>query len=308
LLVAAALGLKHENFPRFSLDRCVKPPVIVLSHDCDILLGNDFWTQMVRAYRILRPMLRLRFPRLQNIWWIMRNAASPKDFYLNNVSGMIDLERVFGFRSTFYLLNGSGGRFGARSGSEILKNLTGIIPEGWDIGIHYNYDTFLDHERFAAQQKELSEIIGSDIVCGRAHYLRIDPIESIPFLATHNISIDESVGYPDLVGYRCGIAGIYQPLDVKTEKCPNFWEMPLIIMETTLLEQYGSRYSHAFERMLRHLKMIGGAISLVIHPGMFFNPEFPEALGFYHNILKTCRDLSAVSYTASDLLRIIRSQ
>ena len=59
------------------------------------------------------------------------DAPTPRRFYFDNVTGMIDLERTFGFTSTFYLINGSGGRFGARSGSDILGDVAEVIPEGY---------------------------------------------------------------------------------------------------------------------------------------------------------------------------------
>ena len=56
---------------------------------------------------------------------------------------MVDLERMVGFTSTFYMLNGIWGRFGARSGSVAIREAL-KIPEGWDVGAHYIFfDTYL---------------------------------------------------------------------------------------------------------------------------------------------------------------------
>jgi hypothetical protein len=115
-LAAGCLGLQEKGEPSFRLDNAVKTPVISLSHDCDVLYGNDFWTQSVRAFRVIEPLARLRLPKVGNLWWIVRNAVTPRRFYFDNVTGMIDLERSFGYASTFYLLNGTAGRFGARNG------------------------------------------------------------------------------------------------------------------------------------------------------------------------------------------------
>ncbi len=298
-LVGAALGLQQDSLPWFELDGHVQPPMVVLSHDCDILSGNDLWTQSVRAYRILQPLIRLRPPHLQNMWWIIRNAVRPRDYYFDNAKGMIALEQIFDFESTFYMLNGSGGRFGARSGSKIIAELMPHIPDRDDVGIHYNYDTHLDNDKFSAQQTELNEVTGRTTRVGRAHYLRFDHAKSFDFWAAHDITTDESVGYPDRIGYRCGIGGCFQPYDIDFEQPLKFREIPIDIMEATLLSQYGDGAVDAFERMLRHLKQVGGAVSMVVHPGMFFNPEFPETRGFYHRLLIVCRRLGAVSQTAS---------
>lgn len=298
VIVAAAVGLVHADAPRWDLSGHVRPPVVVLSHDCDILLGNDFWTQSVRAFRVLAPLVRIKLPRLDNIWWILRNAVYPRRFYYENCLGMIELERSFGFNSTFYLLNGLFGRYGARSGSEILRELVTDIPQGWDIGIHYNYDTFLENERFKSQLEELRDIVPGNIRCGRAHYLRFHSVESLPFLESFGIRCDESAGYPDRIGYRCGIGGCFQAFDSRTEKAMNIWEVPLVVMDAVLVQQYGKEAVNAFERLLKHLTQIGGAISIVFHPGQFFNPEHRHMLGIYHKLLIICRENRARSMTA----------
>lgn len=119
-LIAACIGLKEFDRPKLDLLGSPLNVDPVLSHDCDILLGNDIITQAIRGYRVLEPLMRGKPPNLKNIWWILRNAIRPKDFYFNEINGIIEVEREYGFTSAFYLLNGSKGRYGARSGSDIL--------------------------------------------------------------------------------------------------------------------------------------------------------------------------------------------
>ncbi|KAA3632346.1 MAG: hypothetical protein DWP97_11235, partial [Calditrichaeota bacterium] len=149
----------------------VKPPVMVLSHDCDVLYGNDFWTQIVRLYRVFLPLKKLRLPNLTNIWWIIRNYITPKRFYFDNVKGMVEIEKVYGHKSTFYMLNGTYGRFGSRSGIDAIKEVVDDIPSNFEIGMHYNYDTHLNESLFKDQYDELQSCLYKPVVAGRAHYL-----------------------------------------------------------------------------------------------------------------------------------------
>lgn len=301
-IAGACMGLRQSGRAAFSLDGLVKPPVIVLSHDCDILRGNDGWTQTVRAARIFLPMLNMRPPRLSNAWWILRNYLRPREYYFDNVPGMINLERQFGFTSTFYILNGTSGRFGARSRSTILPELMSAIPPEWPIGIHYNYDTFLNALRFTQQKQELANLSGHEPLLGRAHYLRFDAERSPAFLSAHGLRCDESAGFSDRIGYRCGIAGCFQPYDTAAESAVNLLELPLVIMEDTLQLQYGDKAVSVFEKMLLHLGQIGGALSLNVHPGVFHNPEIARMLGFYHRLLCTCRDCGARGMSTGALI------
>ncbi|KPL18327.1 MAG: hypothetical protein AMJ92_08530 [candidate division Zixibacteria bacterium SM23_81] len=284
-LVAACAGLAEEGWPKFNLENVTPSVFMVLSHDCDILLGNDLITQAIRCFRIFQPLMHAKVPRVMNIWWLMRNTLRPKDFYFDNVTGMVEVERMFGCTSAFYMLNGAGGRFGARSGSEVIPQVCEGIPKDWQLGMHYNYDTFLDHEQFAAQKRELERLLKREIKSGRAHYLRFDPVKSWSFLAECGIKCDETVGYPAHVGYRCGIAGLFQPFDLARGERLDLWEVPMAINEGSLLQQYPRDPISAFQKILVHLSRLGGALSILIHPGHFFNPEFPQYLGLYRRIL-----------------------
>ncbi len=290
-LVAACSGLYKLNYPRFDLEDLVQPPMLILSHDNDLLRGNDIWTQSVRFLRIFQPLLSFKAPRVINLWWMLRNAIYPKAFYLENIAGMADVEKMFGYTSSFYFLNGTGGRFGARSGSALIPEALRQIPSEWSVGIHYNFDTLLDAERFNSQLTELSAYLTTPIVSGRAHYLRFDPEKSFSFLASMGMYCDESVGYPDCIGYRCGIAGPFQPYDHLSCRALSLWEVPLTIIESTLINQYPRDPVKVFHRLLAHISRIGGAISLLFHPGLFFNPEFPETRGLYRRLLGVARQL-----------------
>jgi hypothetical protein len=301
-LVAAASHLKGDSDLYSLPDGLLKRPGIILSHDCDILKGNDLWTQAVRTARIITPLAKGQLPNLANFWWALRNQFRPRDYYFDNVPGMINIERIFGYKSTFYLLNGHGGRYGARSGSGILRELISSIPSGWKIGIHYNYNTFQNHDSFAKQKEELAEIIGRSPIVGRAHYLRFDSALSPSFLESHGISVDESAGYPDFIGFRAGLGGCFNPYDFNEDRELKILEIPMNIMDATLLDQYKDNAPDRLECWLRHFSRIGGAISMIFHPGFFYNPEFPGRLGLYHKLLHVCRKYEAKSLTASSFL------
>lgn len=301
LLAAAALSPARTDGFSFASDFVAGPPKVIFSHDCDILKGNDLITQSIRLLRVIQPVARLHLPRPGNLWWIARNAVTPRRYYADNVTGMVDLERCFGFNSTFYWLNGSGGRFGARSPfSEIARLIPSIGPQ-WEQGIHYNYDTFLEHDRFAAQLADLQSFCPQRIVSGRAHYLRFDPFRSFQFLEKFGIAVDESSGWADFVGYRNGVAGCFQPYDPVRKAAMNIWEVPMVGMDLALATQHGAKAAAFVEAQLRHFSKIGGALTVLFHPGLFFNPEHPSTLNLYHQILMVCRDRGAVAVTARQI-------
>jgi hypothetical protein len=300
-LVAACVGLQRDGEPYAALATgLVKPPVLVLSHDLDQLRGNDVWTQVVRLSRAVLPRGRA-FPQVRNAWLALVNAILPRRYYFDNIVGMIAIERMLGFTSSLYFLNGTGGRFGARSGPGLIPDVAAMTPAGWDLGLHYNHGTHLEPQAFAAQRTELEALLGRRVVAGRAHYLRFDPARSWRFYADMGIQADESVGYYDRIGYRAGIAGPFRPYDAGSGQALPLVEMPMVFMEGALVEQYPADPVEAFERHLCHIAVVGGAASLLFHPGQFHNPEHPETLGLYRRLLGRARQLGARSVNARDL-------
>lgn len=301
-LVELSLNFQNNRAADTELtSKVALPPVIVLSHDLDQLRGNDRWTQVVRLVRMVRPMLKFRPPDLKFLWYFLYNFGFPRKFYFENIVGMMEVERMHGFRSSQYFLNGSGGRFGARSGSKLIPEVAERIPVNWSVGVHYNYDTHLEEAAFAAQLEELKELTNRKVATGRAHYLRFDPARSWSFLAKMGIKVDESLGYPDRIGYRAGVAGVFRPYDRQEQSMSSMLEMPLVIMESTLVNQYPDDPAGAFERLLAHIEKVGGAISILFHPGSFCNPEESSYEGLYFKMLAIARRFEAVSLNADEL-------
>jgi hypothetical protein len=301
-LVGAVAGLEGGGEPLLTLHGLVGPPLLVLSHDNDQLRGNDVWTQAVRVYRVVEPLRRGRPPRLANLWWTLRNEVRPRSYYFDDVVGMVETERMLGFTSTLYYLNGTRGRLGARSGDGLIGPSVRALPDGWSVGIHYNFDTHLNAHAFSSQKSSLERLTGRPIVGGRAHYLRFDTERSFAFWEEHGIRCDESLGYPDVVGYRAGMAGPFQIYDPVLQRRLDILEVPMVFMDGSLLRQFPEDPVGAFERWLAHLSRVGGAMSLLVHPGVSSNPELPEAQGLYRRLLGVARAYGAQSRAALEFL------
>ena len=303
LLVAACHGLNTKGVPSFGNAGLVEPPALILSHDLDVLRGNDFWTQSVRLYRTVRPLLDGKPPAMVNLHWLLASELHPLRYYCKEVASMMNIEKECGYTSSFYFINGRGGRFGARYGSKMISEALRHIPEGWEIGIHYNYDTFRREERLRRQVQDLKRIVGRELVSGHAHYLRFDHRWSFDTVIQNGIAYDESLGYPDRIGYRCGVAGCFTPFNQNSKAGYPVMEFPLAVMDVVLAQQYPNNQAETVQRMLLHLSRIGGALTLLVHSGHVSNPEFPESVGVYEKILKAARRIGVRGMSASALLR-----
>lgn len=300
-----AVGALANECDSESIVRLMQPKVkLCLSHDLDQLRGNDKWTQGARGYRMVQQLKNRELPDPKPLWWMARNAVRPWTFYEGNVRGMLELESMLGFRSTLYFLNGTGGRFGARSGTAAVERLTRgalkVAPDCADYGIHYNFDSASQDGGLATQIEELTRVLGTRPKSGRAHYLLYEGFASMKLWEEHGIVVDESLGYPDAVGFRSGIAGPYHPLDPATGEVAGIAEMPLALMDGPLLAEEDPL--GRFAALVHHLGRVGGALSLLFHPGVFDNPELPDARFLYRELLEVARLEGAESCTALEMV------
>lgn len=300
-LLDAAIALEQGRPPALRIpEPFLKPPSIALSHDCDQLRGNDAITQAIRLYRALRETARGHpLQAARHLRAVAQNIISPRRFFAGNLIGMIDVERQFGFRSVSYFLTGEGGRLGARSGNESVRDFLPTIPDGWEVGVHYNYNTMGSASRLAEEMARLSATTGKAVVAGRAHYLRFDPIKNPSFLETMGIRYDESVGWAGHLSYRAGVAGPFSPFDLERRAPLSIVELPLTCMDWPLAS---AGFDNGFKRLFGHLQSVGGVMSILVHPGAFFNPEYPVYDGLYSKILSYVFNAGGRSWTPTQML------
>ena len=119
---------------------------------------------------------------------------------------------------------------------------------------------------------------------------------------------DETLGYPDVVGYRGGIAGIFRPFDVAGGRAIDLLGGPACDHGLCIVgpapEGPSRRHPPDDGEASSH---IGGVFSVLFHPGVFFNPEFPEYFGVYRRNLQLFRDQECRGETATSLMLRARS-
>ncbi|MHB1477827.1 MAG: polysaccharide deacetylase family protein, partial [Coriobacteriia bacterium] len=295
-LAMAAAPVAATHLPAGAL----RPPTLVLSHDVDVLMGNDFWGQFMRLGGVLAPLARLRPPNPVYLRLIGENRRDPRRYYLDDIARMVEIERQHGYRSAFYFLVGKRGLYGPRYGLSAVREAMESIPPEWVAGIHHSYYSYLRDDSFTRDMADLEALIRHAPVSGRAHYLRHDPGHSPAFLARFGLAVDESLGYPDAVGYRAGIAGPYEIPGVRLPDGRPMIEMPLVVMDGPLLD-YDDPLG-TFERLLRHLTHVGGALSLLTHPGTMDNPQRPRARGLYAAMLGVAASMGVTGVPAESFL------
>ena len=176
--------------------------------------------------------------------------------------------------STFFVLAGHNDPHDGPSPetyNDLRPELVETLREtGAEIGLHGSY-TAADDPALLAQEKAELEALGGPVLGHRYHYLRGDPhrnIAGLPF------RYDTTLGFPDAVGFRAGIARPFHPWDFERDAPANVLEIPLAAMDTTLAEERylglsAKRAEPRLNTLLDWAAVNGGAFSILWHPDRF---------------------------------------
>lgn len=185
------------------------------------------------------------------------------------------------------------------------KVVEAILEAGGEVGLHGSYLAAEDGEKLAAEAKEVERLAGT-IAGHRYHYLRVDPHRNLVPLAALGFRYDTTLGFPDALGFRAGIAQPFHPWDFEKEQSATIVEVPLAAMDATLAEARYQGLSAAAAKpqliaLLDWAAEHGGGFSILWHPDRF---DAPTARGWdrlYFEVLDAVRERGGICLPAGDL-------
>lgn len=218
-------------------------------------------------------------------------------------------ENAHDARSTFFLMAGHGHRAdGAapeaydRLRPQLVETL---LATGSEVGLHGSYLAAEDLDRLARERLLLAQLDGP-LIGHRYHYLRVDPHRNLAPLAGIGFRYDTSLGFPDALGFRAGIAHPFRPWDFTVDRPANLVEVPLAVMDATLAEERYAALSAA-EAKPRVLALLdwaaehGGAFSILWHPERFDGPSARGWDRLYFELIEAVRERGGVCLGAGEL-------
>jgi hypothetical protein len=148
-----------------------------------------------------------------------------------------------------------------------------LLEAGGEVGLHGSYTAADDSARLAAEKHKLEALAGP-ITGHRYHYLRVDPHRNLAPLAGVGLRYDTTLGFPDALGFRAGIARPFRPWDFEREEPLDLIEVPLAAMDATLAEERylglaAKRAEPQLMQLLDRAAEFGGAFAVLWHPDRF---------------------------------------
>ncbi len=289
-----------------------------LSHDVDRLSFYSFKNTLYRTKQLigLAPMnysfgltvkfiikgfLKIIFPKsIKDPWW--------------NFDYLMNLETEFGIKSTFFFLSSHNKKIDSQynfSDNKIRNLILTLESQGFEIGLHGSYDSYLDKKLLLKQFVDLSQITEKTIVGNRQHFLRFDISRTFNILENSGLKYDNSLAFAEIDGYRNGYCYPFHPYDFAKDRMLNICEIPLIMMEISVLNYQNGSTDDLLQKTKSHIseaKKFGGVFSLLWHNCNLMNEEFPGIEEFYPKLLKIIMDNKAESVTGSQIVKLCASE
>jgi len=211
--------------------------------------------------------------------------------------------------STFYVLaahhdphDGAAPDDYARLRPRLVETLR---DSGAEIGLHGSYTAAHNPTRLR-EEKATLEALAGPVRGHRYHYMRADPHRNLTPLAELGFAYDTTLGFPDRVGFRAGIARPFRPWDFEHDEPLDLVEIPLAAMDATLAEEryLGLAARRAEPQLMRLLDWAaehGGRFAILWHPDRFDPLTSGGWDRLYSRLLEGIRNRGGICMSADEL-------
>ena len=186
---------------------------------------------------------------------------------------------------------------------ELRPRLVEAIQDaGGEVGLHGSYTAADDAARLAEEKAKLEALAGP-VEGHRYHYLRGDPHRNIARLP---FRYDTTLGFPDALGFRAGIARPFHLWDFERDAPADVLELPLAAMDATLAEERylglsAKRAEPQLTALLDWAAANGGAFAILWHPDRFDATTSGGWDRLYSRVLEGIRARGGVCMSAGEL-------
>lgn len=262
-----------------------RPFAICLTHDIDTV----YKPLAIKGYEIARSLREADFSRVGRIIPQLRSKKIPA-WNFQTIAG---LEETYGACSSFYFLALNKDDPEYAYAIEDLDQEIGMLQDrGCDVGLHGGCGAYCDQETLLREKRSLEKILNRKVDGYRNHYLRFRVPDTWELLERAGFLYDATLGYPDCVGFRNGMCHPFRPFNLNADREMRLLEIPLAVMDRTLLLHMRLDMKQAWdemERLLAAAERQRGVITVLWHNEFMIG----ESLQFYKKILEYGRDRGA---------------
>lgn len=285
-------------------------PVLFLSHDVDRIQKYSLRNTAYMGLRLfgLKPspsgFIRNLKAFFQYAWG---NFLMKEDPYWN-FDRLINLESQLGIRSTWYFLektarDNSRYHFSELAIRELIHKISGNRHE---IGIHGTLESSEDQEEMTGGIRRLNGVSDQPVTGIRQHYLKYSNPLTPQLQIQAGLTYDATLGFAEHIGFRNSYVHLFRLYDFEYQKPFEILQIPLTIMDVSLLEYMKIPHKQAIEMirpLLEEVARFRGVFSLLWHNCHLDEEEYPGINETYQELLAGIMGSGFKSMTGQDLAR-----
>lgn len=272
--------------------------LVWLSHDADrfhktLYHALYYWGKEKRSYH-----LRSMFSRPDPYW---------------NFEQIMDLEDRYGARSTFFFLNESmqadicnPQSFILAKGRARLENpkIQSIIRKldqnGWEIGLHGSYNSYLDKDLLFREKTILEQIVGHAVAGSRQHYWNNVIPETWKIHRAIGLKYDATLIVKHDVGFYKQVYFPFKPFN------DDFTVIPTVLMEYYLLDKARDLKSaqKIIDELMTFCQKKHAILSVLWHQHTLHAQEVPEYYKLYVYLLQATKERNGAFILPDDILNL----
>lgn len=248
-LIMAVVHLLEQAYPD-----AIKPdwaaPGLFLTHDVDAVEKTWAVRGKESLFRIFVALRRLVQGRMGDAAAGFRMAGAMafnrSDYFC--LDRLASLEAEYDRRSVFNVFAGDRppwlGRakdwlfnpeYDLASHDRLKQTLIKLADTGWEIGIHFGFDSFDREKRMAQEKANLESMLGGrPTISSRQHWLRFSLNHTWAGLEDAGVRVDSTLGFNDRPGFRSGLATPFKPFNHLRAAAHRIWAIPTILMDSQL--------------------------------------------------------------------------
>lgn len=272
---------------------------VCLTHDIDFIKPGFLYHLFLPLQRLMNFDHKRTISALKRcIYPLSGRSINPWDY-----KNILELERTFGVKSTFFIVAGGQGKHDYPYDLNKEKNkLMQLKDSGFEIGLHGSYTSFENADVLEDEKRTLEGIVGK--LSGiRQHYLRFD-FDTIKRQEKAGFGYDSTLYYADALGFRGGYAHPFFPYNRFTGQMMDIIEISPTVMDKTLLDYKKIDAEKAFndiEKIIMTVSKHNGLLTLLWHNEMFDDVGFPGWGALYERILTNLIQRKAWIVKADDI-------
>ena len=211
---------------------------VVCSHDIDY-----YYTHKAAAMKRLGKNLLISIASYRSPSFFLSNLEMATGLLRGKATGdyvprMVEAIESLGFQSTIFAVAGGIHRRDPNYRvDQIGEHLRDAAGRGFGVGVHASYDSLTRPGTVKSEKAALGKILQQQPMGTRQHWLRFGEHKKLyREISEAGFTYDSSLGFSETCGFRNGASFAFPPYDFEKERPCSFLEIPLVVMDGSLLQ------------------------------------------------------------------------